>query len=250
MWKAMLKGALLLHAVLSSTADTEIRSSEGRTGPQDDRPLTPQEYQLLQRLLSDPFSFPIQYKTWLVSYLETSDLSLPISAIQGLQQILGIAGVSSGTLGIFPAGIVLPFAGDFAPVGSKLCDGTMYAQSAESRLFGVIGSKFNLGGEPAGYFRVPDIQERVIVGKGALAYLDTVGKTEGLTRGHRGTRHNHGSHSHIQQRMNFSLTPGSTAYSLNAVGTIDGPSTSTVQVGSGEPFDGPAFVTLNYVITA
>jgi hypothetical protein len=50
----------------------------------DDRPLTDNEYQLVQRLFSDPFSFPLSFKTWLVSYLEASDMTLPQSSIEGL----------------------------------------------------------------------------------------------------------------------------------------------------------------------
>lgn len=57
---------------------------EGTPGPPDQRPLTDQEYQLLQRLLSDPFSIPIEFKTWLVSYIETSGITLPLSSVEGL----------------------------------------------------------------------------------------------------------------------------------------------------------------------
>jgi hypothetical protein len=60
----------------------------------DDRPLNAREYQLLQRLLSDPFSLPMGFKTWLVGYLETSDVTLPMSAIMGLPTVA--AAVNSG----------------------------------------------------------------------------------------------------------------------------------------------------------
>lgn len=48
------------------------------------RELTPREVALLERLLSDPYRFPLAYKTWLVSFLEMSDMNLPMSAIAGL----------------------------------------------------------------------------------------------------------------------------------------------------------------------
>jgi hypothetical protein len=50
----------------------------------DDRPLDQREEELLLRLLGDPTKYPIAFKTWLVSWLEGSELSLPISAINGL----------------------------------------------------------------------------------------------------------------------------------------------------------------------
>lgn len=65
----------------------------------DDRPLNAREYQLLQRLLSDPFSLPMSFKTWLVGYLETSDLSLPMSSIMGLPTVVeGVQGGDSAWL--------------------------------------------------------------------------------------------------------------------------------------------------------
>lgn len=51
----------------------------------DDSPLTDDEYRMVQRLFSDPFSFPIQFKTWLPSYIETAGVTLPQSSIVGLQ---------------------------------------------------------------------------------------------------------------------------------------------------------------------
>jgi hypothetical protein len=54
----------------------------------DDRPLTDSEFQLVQRLFSDPFSFPLSFKTWLVSYLEASDMILPQSSVEGLSRKL------------------------------------------------------------------------------------------------------------------------------------------------------------------
>jgi hypothetical protein len=59
----------------------------GPSGAVDNRPLNAREDQLLQRLLSDPFSLPMGFKTWLVGYLETSDLSLPMSSIMGLPTV-------------------------------------------------------------------------------------------------------------------------------------------------------------------
>lgn len=81
-----------------STIDFGVRTGGPATaGPTDDRPLSDQEYKLLQRLLSDPFSLPLPFKTWLVSYLESSDLSLPMSSVQGLSTAFAALGASTTT---------------------------------------------------------------------------------------------------------------------------------------------------------
>lgn len=63
-----------------------------------------------------------------------------------------------------PSGIMLDFAGSAAPSGFLLCDGTAYQQSAYPALSSAIGTTYNLGGESAGYFRVPDSRGLVHVG--------------------------------------------------------------------------------------
>lgn len=50
--------------------------------------LTERERKQIERLLSDPTQLPMAFKTWLVSYLEASDLTLPLSSVQGLQERL------------------------------------------------------------------------------------------------------------------------------------------------------------------
>jgi len=55
-----------------------------KPGRDDAAPLTEAEQGQVQRLLSDPFSFPYEFKQWLVAYLETTDLTLPQTAVMGL----------------------------------------------------------------------------------------------------------------------------------------------------------------------
>jgi len=257
-----------------STVDQPGLGSAGGTGAQDQRPLTAQEYQLLQRLLSDPFSLPIQFKTWLVSYLETSDLSLPLGAIQGLTTLLGITGVGGGgTLGTLPAGLILPYGGTAAPTGSKMCDGGAYTRAAEQRLYQAIGTTY--GAPDANTFNVPDIQERFPVGRGSKAEVNTLGANEGKPLGQRGPSHGHsgvtashshggGVHSHTVGRDVYSLTPGGTAYSImqgagpihdagtdNSAATIAAEAPAvTVGPQSGAPVDRPGFITVNFIIVA
>lgn len=214
---------------------------EGATGSADARPLSDQEYQLLQRLLSDPLSLPIQFKTWIVAYLEGSDLTLPMSAILGLRSTLGIAGAGKGTLGIFPAGLILPYAASSAPEGSLLCDGAAYASAAQSRLFAAIGYSYGGG---SGTFNVPDIRGRIPAGKGAHVAVDTLGKNEGAGLGDRSPIHRTSDVGWASE----GITAGGDAQVVGATRGAEigvhhhGPDTA--------PVDTPAFLVLNFIIVA
>jgi microcystin-dependent protein len=239
---------------------------EGSTGPADDRPLNDQEYQLLQRLLSDPFSLPQQFKTWLISYLESSDLTLPMSAILGLNPLLGITGAGGGSLGILPAGLIFPYGGGVAPPSSKLCDGGAYVRTAEPRLFAAIGTTY--GAPDGARFSVPDLQERVPVGKGYNAYHASLGQTEGVALGSRSSIHQHGNHTHNigdpGHQHGTQYAGGATTEGDGAGGTAKADATGGITdlratgvyadatlVGvAGTPGHTPAYITLNFIIVS
>lgn len=63
-------------------------------------------------------------------------------------------------------GIMADFGGAAAPFGWLLCDGTVYAQATYPALFAAIGAVWNIGGEGAGNFRVPDMRGRASIGVG------------------------------------------------------------------------------------
>lgn len=181
-----------------SSVDISVGSSQSRLGVADDRPLTDQEYQMVQRLLADPFSFPLAFKTWLISYLETSDLTLPIAAVQGLSALLGISITGSGTLGILPAGIILPYGGLVSPTGALLCDGASYLKTEQSRLYNAIGTTY--GSVDAAHFSVPDMVGRGAIMLGQHADVNALGKHDGLAAALRSPIHdttlNDPGHSH------------------------------------------------------
>lgn len=225
-------------------SQTEDSRGAGLAGPADQRPLTEQEFQLVQRIFGDPFSFPISYKTWLISFLESSDLSLPISAVTGLTAILGISGLGGGTLGILPAGLIFPYGGDVAPPGSLLCDGASYSRTTYNRLFNAIGQRF--GSVDANSFNVPDIQGRMLVGKGSHASVNAIGKTEaGMSLPNRSPLHTHKLPADGSGNVS---TSGGTADG-NIVVTDYGPSART-NAEPGKPVDSPAFLTVNLIIVA
>src|SRR3954454_15726157 len=80
-----------------------------------------------------------------------------------------------------------------APDGFALCDGAEYDSddAAYYRLFRVIGTTFNTGGEAAGGFRVPDFRGRVPVGLGTHADVDALTNNDGTAATARTPKHQH-----------------------------------------------------------
>lgn len=83
-----------------------MRSRRAAPPRQDNRAdsLSLREEEQLKRLFSDPTKYPQTLKTWIISWLEGSDLSLPVSSINGLKGRLAqasgsnlIGGYYSGT---------------------------------------------------------------------------------------------------------------------------------------------------------
>lgn len=52
------------------------------------------------------------------------------------------------------------------PVGTLLCDGSVVSQTTYSDLYAKVGTTYNVGGEGAGNFRLPDLRRKVLVGEG------------------------------------------------------------------------------------
>lgn len=84
--------------------------------------------------LSDPFAYPDEFKSWLPDWLR----------LQGFRD-LG-----------FPVGCSMTYRGTVVPDGWYREDGSTVPVSTNQRLYGVIGTTYNTGGEPAGTFRLPD----------------------------------------------------------------------------------------------
>lgn len=78
-----------------------------------------------------------------------------------------------------PAGTIAAWAGASAPTGWLLCDGTEYPQAVYVGLYDVCSTTYNTGGETAGYFRVPDLRQRFVLGKAAAGTGSTLGGTFG-----------------------------------------------------------------------
>ena len=118
----------------------------------------------------------------------------------------GVASVPTDLL--FKTGMLLPFAGAAAPSGWLLADGSTVSQVTYAALFAVCGTTFNIGGEPVGTFRLPNMISRSVIGAGTTGGLTAVplgtykGEENHILLTAELAVHNHGvtdpGHNHIQ----------------------------------------------------
>ena len=75
-------------------------------------------------------------------------------------------GSQAGGFEIVPSGTVVPYGGASAPGGWQLCDDTALSRTTYARLFAVIGTAYGTG-DGSSTFNVPDLRDRVPLGKGS-----------------------------------------------------------------------------------
>ena len=77
-------------------------------------------------------------------------------------------------------GEIRAFAGNFAPVGWALCDGSLLQISSNAALFNLIGTTY--GGDGQNTFGLPDLRGRAVIHQGTGAGLSSyvVGEQVGL----------------------------------------------------------------------
>ena len=68
-----------------------------------------------------------------------------------------------------PAGAIMAFAGTTAPSGWLKCEGQAVSQTTYATLFAAIGTTWDIGGEGAGNFRLPDLRGMFVRGTGTNA---------------------------------------------------------------------------------
>ena len=88
-----------------------------------------------------------------------------------------LQGISLATGGGAP-GIISQFAGSTAPPGYLLCDGAAVSRTTYSSLFTTIGTTYGTG-DGSTTFNLPNLQNRIPVGKGSDSEFDTLGETGG-----------------------------------------------------------------------
>ena len=72
---------------------------------------------------------------------------------------------AAGGFEIIPSGTIVAYGAATAPGGWKLCDDSAISRSTFARLFAVIGTGYGTG-DGSSTFNVPDLRDRVPLGKG------------------------------------------------------------------------------------
>ena len=75
-------------------------------------------------------------------------------------------GSQAGGFEIVPSGTVVPYGGTSAPGGWQLCDDTALSRTTYARLFAIIGTAYGTG-DGSSTFNVPNLRDRVPLGKGS-----------------------------------------------------------------------------------
>lgn len=77
-----------------------------------------------------------------------------------------------------PVGAVIMWTTNSAPTGWTICDGSAINRTTFSELFAVIGTTFGTG-DGSTTFNVPNMQERIPIGKSATTAINAVGNVAG-----------------------------------------------------------------------
>jgi len=233
---------------MSSTFATDAAKSSISAQADDARPLSDQERAMVARLLSDPFSFPLVFKTWLVAFLEGSDLTLPLSSVLGLQDQLGD---SSGRIfQLLPAGMIFDYGGGVIPANCLPCDGRQLLRDGQyNRLYKAILTTWNVGTVDSLHFCIPDLRDRPTIGVGTAnplghtdlipeasrpAFLEHVHRVidSGISVGVSGSTGGAGSHGHTYDKpFNQAFVTGTSGGSLTVSGNTFGGTGTTGNPG-------------------
>lgn len=96
---------------------------------------------------------------------------------------------------VFPAGVVVDFAGSAAPTGWLICDGSAVSRATYPQLFANIGTTHGAG-DGSTTFNLPDCRGKQTVGKHSSGTFVTLGATGGAETSTLGIAnmppHNHG----------------------------------------------------------
>ena len=87
-------------------------------------------------------------------------------------------GSTAGGIEIVPAGTIVAFGGSTIPTGYLACADAAVSRTTFARLFAVIGTSYGVG-DGSGNFNLPDLRDRVPLGKGTN--MNTLGaETTGI----------------------------------------------------------------------
>ena len=209
---------------MSSIATSSQNGNVAAEAPSSER-LSESEQKMVARLLSDPTYFPVEFRTWLKSWIEGSGIVLPASTIAG-----GGQGPRTG----LPPGLILPVAAGNVPPDVLVCDGRALVRTDYFPLYQAIGVAWGAG-DGTTTFNIPDLRDRALYGAGGIVGF---AGTDGVAFGSRGGPNHHhdisqstssvGDHSHgwsgsvagVGDHQHFSADAGTTPFALASGTTI------------------------------
>ncbi len=152
-------------------------------------------------------------------------------------------------------GEIRMFAGNFAPVGWNMCDGTVVSISEYDALFSLIGTTY--GGDGISTFGLPDLRSRVPVHTdranyplGMVAGAETVTLTRDQLAGHTHPTRCFAGDGTVPAPKDdvWAATADFNAYSTSGVDSSMN-SAAITTVGGSQPHDNmPPFLVLNFII--
>lgn len=84
-----------------------------------------------------------------------------------------------GLTGVAPTGALFMWPVATAPSGYLLCDGTSYNITTYQNLYNVLGTSYNIAGDAAGTFRVPDMRGKFGLGASSTYALSPAASAKG-----------------------------------------------------------------------
>lgn len=152
---------------------------------------------------------------------------------------------------LLPSGSVIEYAGDTAPNGWLICDGSAISREIYANLFEVIGSTFG-GGDGTTTFNIPNLKGKIPVGLNSDdSDFNILGKAGG-EKTHILTSNEMPSHNHRQTVTASRSGSGNTYVSWNAnnlTGSKDTGARNTLNTGGGQAHNNlQPYIVLNYII--
>jgi len=145
-----------------------------------------------------------------------------------------------------PTGTVSAFAGNTAPTGYVLCDGSAVNRTTQAALFAVIGTTYGVG-DGSTTFNLPDLRGRVVAGMGGslLSGTDALADTGGAST-HTLTENEMPSHSHGIGGIANDMNIGTSSFRLSPAAASIG---DTKETGGDQAHNNvqPTII-LNYII--
>ena len=154
-----------------------------------------------------------------------------------------------------PIGSIVMWAGDTAPEGWLLCDGTAYKRNDYANLFNVIGNKYNNGVVLFDRFKVPNLQSRFPLGASTVYSLgDTGGEKEVTLTKEKIPSHNHtitkiGGHNDGSGGTYKTFSTLDTSKTETGNRTVDVAVSAMTDNCGGQPHNNmPPYLVVNFII--